>query len=305
MKVAITGASGLLGSHLVRSLHADRHEVLKLVRRAPGAPDEVRWNPTSGDVDLAGLAGVDAVIHLAGAGLGDKPWTPAHKREVYDSRVNGTRSIATALARLEPRPAVLLSSSGVGYYGNPETRDQVLDEDSPAGGSYIASVARAWEKPTAIATDAGIRVVPMRTGVVVSSTGGAFGKLLPLFRLGLGGRLGSGQQYWSWIGLGDYVRAVRFLLDRDDLAGPVNVTSPNPVTNAEFTATLATAVHRPALARVPGFALRLPLRDFAEDLLGGQRVVPRRLLDAGFEFAEPDLATAITTAVSVQPRATS
>lgn len=305
MRVALTGASGLLGGHLVRSLRAERHEVRTLVRRQPTAPDEVRWDPGSGEVDLVGLAGVDAVIHLAGVGLGDRPWTPAHKRAVYTSRVEGTRTIAAALARLDPRPRVLLSSSGVGYYGNPEPGDQVLDEDSPTGDSYIATLAHAWEASTARAADAGIRVVPMRTGVVVSPQGGAFGRLLPLFRLGLGGRLGSGQQWWSWIGLGDYLRAVTFLLDRADISGPVNVTSPKPVTNADLTASLARAVHRPALLRVPGFALKLPLRDFAADLLGGQRVVPRRLLDAGFEFAEPDIDTAITTAVTGQPRATS
>jgi uncharacterized protein (TIGR01777 family) len=192
---------------------------------------------------------------------------------------------------LEPRPRVLLSASGVGYYG--PRGEEVLDETAPAGDSYIAQIARRWEESTAAAAEAGVRVVTMRTGVVVSGRGGALGRLIPLFRLGVGGRLGSGRQYWSWIGLHDYVRAVRFLLDRDDLSGPVNVCAPTPVTNAEFTKTLARAVHRPALLAVPGFALRLPFRDFAVDLLAGQRVVPARLLASGFTFDYPDLESAL------------
>lgn len=291
MKVALTGASGLLGPALIRSLRDDGHDVVRLVRRVPTAPDEVQWNPATGDVDLAGLTGVDAVIHLAGANLGGRPWTPAHRRTVMDSRVSGTRTIASALARMEPRPRVLLSASGVGYYG--PRGAQVLDETAPAGDSYIAQIARRWEESTAAAAEAGVRVVTMRTGVVVSGRGGALAKLIPLFRLGLGGRLGSGRQYWSWIGLHDYVRAVRFLLDRDDLSGAVNVCTPEPVTNAEFTKALARAMHRPAVLAVPGFALRIPLRDFAKDLLGGQRVLPSRLLAAGFAFDEPNLDSAL------------
>jgi uncharacterized protein (TIGR01777 family) len=293
VKVALTGASGLLGTHLTRSLRGDGHEVLRLVRRAPAAPDEVRWDPTMGEVDLDGLSGVDAVIHLAGASLGGRPWTPAYRRTVLDSRVTGTRTIASALARLDPRPRVLLSASGVGYYGNPG--DQVLDETAPAGNGYIAQIASQWEAETAAAADAGVRVVTIRTGVVVSGRGGALSLLIPLFRLGLGGRLGSGRQWWSWVGLRDYVRAVRFLLDRDDISGPVNVCAPAPVTNAEFTKALARAVRRPAILAVPGFAMRLLFRDFAADLLAGQRVMPARLLASGFTFDEPDLETALAT----------
>lgn len=291
VKVAITGASGLLGPHLIRSLRDDGHDVLRLVRRVPAAPDEVQWDPATGEVDLAALSGVDAVIHLAGANLGGRPWTPAYRRTVLDSRVSGTRTIASAMARLEPRPRVLLSASGVGYYGN--RGEQVLDETAPAGDGYITQIVREWETETVTAADAGVRVVTMRTGVVVSGRGGALGRLIPLFRLGVGGRLGSGRQYWSWIGLHDYVRAVRFLLDRDDISGAVNVCAPTPVTNAEFTKTLGRVLHRPTVLVVPGFALRLPLRDFAKDLLGGQRVVPGRLLAAGFTFDEPNLDTAL------------
>jgi len=291
VKVAITGASGLLGPPLARSLRDDRHDVLRLVRRVPAAPDEVQWDPEAGEVDLAGLSGVDAVIHLAGANLGGRPWTPAYRRTVMDSRVSGTRTIASAMARMEPRPRVLLSASGVGYYG-PRGAD-ILDETAPAGDSYIAQIARRWEESTAAAAEAGVRVVTMRTGVVVSGRGGALGKLIPLFRLGVGGRLGSGRQFWSWIGLHDYVRAVQFLLERGDLSGAVNVCAPTPVTNADFTKALGHVLHRPTVLVVPGFALRIPLRDFATDLLGGQRVIPRRLLDAGFTFDEPNLEPAL------------
>ena len=304
MKVAVTGASGLLGTHLVRSLRADGHDVLRLVRRPAQRADEVRWDPSSGRVNTDALAGLEAAIHLAGAGLGDRPWTPGYRRLVYDSRVNGTRTIATALASLEPRPRVLVSMSGVGYYGN--QGDRVLDEDSPVGSGYIAKISHDWEQPTSLAADAGIRVATARTGVVVAAGGGAFGRILPVFRLGLGGRIGSGRQYWSWIGLRDYVRAIRFLLDRDDIAGAVNVCAPNPVTNAELTTTLGRLLHRPAVLSVPGFALRLPLRDFAEDLLGGQRVVPTRLMATGFVFEQPEIEAALRAVLTPpQPRTTS
>jgi uncharacterized protein (TIGR01777 family) len=208
-----------------------------------------------------------------------------------DSRVSGTRTIAAAIAKLSPRPRVLLSASGVSYYGN--HGDRVLDESAPPGDGYIAKIARQWEESTAAAAEAGVRVATMRTGVVMSGRGGTMGRIGPLFRLGLGGRLGSGRQFWSWIGLHDYVRAVRFLLDRDDISGPVNVCTPTPVTNAEFTKSLGRAVNRPAIFVAPGFALRLVFRDFADDLLRGQRVIPRRLLDAGFTFDEPTLEPAL------------
>lgn len=302
MKVVLTGASGLLGTALVSSFRADGHDVLRLVRREPSATDEARWDPAAGQVDARALAGADLVVHLAGAGLGDKPWTPAHRREVMDSRVEGTTTIAAAVA--EAGVPALLSASGVGYYGNPG--DRVLDETDPPGDTYIAEIARRWEESTAPAAEAGARVVPMRTAVVLSAKGGAYGRLLPLFRLGLGGRLGSGDQWWSWITLEDYVRAVRFLAERADLSGPVNLSAPEPLTNADMTAAMGRVLHRPTVMRVPGFALKLPLRDFAEDLLGGQRVVPRRLLDAGFTFAHREFEPALqVTLAGAHPRATS
>lgn len=291
MKTAVTGSSGALGTALVRSLRGDGHNVLRLVRRPPQRADEVRWDPMASSVDAPALRGVDSVIHLAGAGLGDRPWTPAYRRKVYDSRVIGTRTLAAALAELEPRPSVLVSMSGVGYYGNPG--DRILDEGSPVGGTYIAKIAHDWEQATAAAAEAGVRVVTARTGVVMTSNGGAFGRILPIFRLGLGGRIGSGAQFWSWVGRHDYVRAIRFLIDHDEVFGAVNVCSPNPVTNADLTSILSRLLHRPAVLAVPAFALQLPFRDFGRDLVGGQRVVPTRLVNAGFVFDEPDVETAL------------
>jgi uncharacterized protein (TIGR01777 family) len=285
MKVVLTGASGLLGRALVSSLRDDGHAAVRLVRRPPAAPDEAQWDPHSGHVDPAALPGADAVINLAGPGLGDRPWTPARKRMLLDDRVSATRTIAEAMAAAEPPPRVLLSMSGTGFYGTPG--DQVVTEAAPQGDGYVAQIAAAWEQATAPAADAGIRVVRMRTGVVLSANGGAFGRLLPIFRLGLGGRLGSGRQWWSWVALPDYVSAVRFLLDHGEVDGPVNVTAPVPITNADLTKAMGRVLHRPTFTIAPGFALKLPLRDFAEDLLGGQRSVPQRLLDAGFDFEHP------------------
>ena len=302
MKVVLTGASGLLGQALAQSFLAGGHEVLRLVRRPPSSPDEARWDPAAGKVDPGALHDAGLVVHLAGAGLGDRPWTPAHRREVMDSRVEGTTTIARAAG--DAGVKTLLSASGVGYYGNPGDRE--LDESAPRGNTYIAEIAARWEESTAPAVDAGVRVVPMRTAVVLSAKGGAYGRLLPIFRLGLGGRLGSGRQWWSWVALEDYVRAVRFLADHDDISGPVNISAPVPLTNADMTAAMGRVLHRPAVTWVPGFALRLPLRDFAEDLLGGQRVVPRRLLDAGFSFAHTEFEPALReTLAAAHSRSTS
>ena len=294
MKVVLTGASGLLGSALVGSWRSDGHEVVRLVRRTPSTGDEARWDPAAGTYDAGALRGTDLVVHLAGAGLGDRPWTPGYRRQVLDSRVQGTSTIARAVGDLGI--GALFSASGVGYYGNPG--DQVLDEQSPVGDTYLAEVARQWEAATSPAEEAGSRVVRLRTAVVVSGKGGAYGRLLPVFRLGLGGRIGSGRQWWSWVSLTDYVRAVRFLADRTDISGPVNIAAPHPLTNADMTAAMGRVLHRPTVARVPGPVLRLPLRDFAEDMLAGQRVVPRRLLDAGFTFTDPEFEPALRRALA-------
>ena len=303
MKVVVTGASGLLGTRLVSSFRADGHQVVRLVRRPPSQPDEALWDPAGGTVDPAPLQDADLVLHLAGAGIGDQPWTPSHRRAVMDSRVDGTTTIARAVA--DAGVGHLLSMSGIAYYGNPG--DRAVDESSPAGDTYLAEVSRRWEESTAPAAEAGARVVTMRTGPVLSAKGGAFGRrLLPLFRLGLGGRLGSGDQWFSWVALEDYVRVVRFLTEHTQFNGAINVTAPEPLTNAAMTAAMGRVLHRPTLLRAPGFGLRLVFREFGEDLLGGQRVVPRRLLDAGFVFAHPSFEPALRHVLAAaHPRATS
>lgn len=290
MKVAVTGASGLIGSALVEQLRNRGDDVLRLVRRPTCAPDEVRWEPTSGDVDTDGLRGIDAAVHLAGAGVGDRRWTSAYKRTIRDSRVLGTRTLSGALASLDPLPTVLVSGSAIGIYGS-DRGEEVLTERSAVGDGFLAVVVRDWESETAVAEAAGIRVVHARSGLVMSRKGGAFGTALPLFRVGLGGRLGDGRQWWSWISLRDEVRALMFLLDQD-INGPVNLTSPEPVRNAVATAALGRALHRPTLAPVPAFALRLALGGFADDVLGSQRVLPGVLTDAGFTFEHRDVDSA-------------
>jgi uncharacterized protein len=301
VKVVLTGGSGLLGGALASSLRGDGHQVTLLVRREPAARDEARWDPSAGTVDPTALMGADAVVNLAGPGLGDRPWTPRYKREVLTARVSATRTITTAMVTAEPRPRTLLSSSAVGYYGNPG--DTVLAEDSPAGDTYLARIAREWEEAAEPARAAGIRVATLRTAVVLSARGGAFGRrLLPIWRLGLGGRIGSGRQWWSWVTLEDWVAAVRFLLDRDDLDGPFNITAPHPLRNVDLTKAIGRVVHRPAVLWVPGPALTLPLGDFARDLLGGQRVVPERLEEAGFTFRHREFESALRDVLAESDR---
>lgn len=290
MQIAITGSTGLIGKALVRALRDEGLTVIRLVRRPATAEDEVRWDPF-GEVDTGVLEGVDAVIHLAGAGLGDHRWTEAYKREVRDSRVEGTRTLSRALAGLSRRPAVLISGSAVGYYG--DTGDAEVNESATEGAGFLAGLCRDWEAAAQPAVDAGIRVVHPRTGLVLSREGGLLGRVLPLFRLGLGGRLGSGRQWMSWISLADHIAALRFIL-LGGLYGPVNVTAPAPVTNADFTRALGHALHRPAPFTVPAPALRLALGDFADEgALVSQRVLPDRLVKAGFTFRHPDIDTAL------------
>ena len=294
MKVAITGASGLIGSALAESLVSDGHEVLRLVRRSPVAPDEAQWHPTEGSVDIEALAGVDAVAHYAGAGVGDRRWTASYKRQIRDSRVLGTQTLARALARLDPAPRVFVSGSAIGYYG--DTGDEAVDESSPAGEGFLANVVVAWEASAAPASEAGIRVVHPRTGLVVAAHGGAWGRLWPLFRMGVGGRLGDGSQYWSFVSLRDYIRAVRRMIDDDTMSGAYNVTAPNPVTNREMTAAMSEVVHRPAFAHVPSFVIKGVLGQMSSEVLGSLRVLPARLLEAGFEFEDPTIADALASA---------
>ena len=289
MKVVISGASGLIGVPLVERLRADGHDVHRLVRRPAKGPQEISWDPSTGRLDQESLRGVDAAINLSGAGVGDKRWTPEYQEVIRRSRVDTTLTLAGALAELEPRPRVLLQGSAIGFYG--ERGDELLTEASAAGQGFLAEVVTDWESAARPAVDAGIRVAHLRTGLVMAPGGGAFGRLMPLFRLGLGGKLGRGSMWWSWITLQDEIDAIVFLLEQD-VSGPVNLTGPAPVTNATVTAALGRALRRPAVFFVPPVALRVGLGGFAEEVMASQRVAPQTLLDAGFEFSHPDIDTA-------------
>lgn len=283
MRIVVSGSTGLIGSALVDALQQRGDAVVRLVRPSASAgANAVRWDPERGAIDRAGLEGVDAVIHLAGENVFGR-WTDAKKQRIRDSRVQGTRIISEAIAALSRRPAVLLAASAIGYYGDQDERP--LTEHSAGGTDFLADVAREWEAATTSAARAGVRVVNMRFGVVLTPAGGALGKMLPPFRMGLGGPVGSGKQYVSWIERGDVVRAVVHLLDRTDLSGPVNLTAPTPVTNREMATTLGTVLHRPSVVPVPSFALKMAFgSDGAEMLQSGQRVLPERLVASGFKF---------------------
>lgn len=293
-RIAVTGASGLIGTALVRSLRADGHHVSRLVRRPARTADEIEWDPARLYVDAAGLVGVDAVVHLAGAGVGERRWSEAYKKEIRDSRVLGTRAIAEALASLADPPKVLVCGTALGYYG--DTGSRAVDESAPAGEGFLPSVCVEWEAAAVPAEEAGIRVAYARTGLVVAAEGGAWGRLFPVFRAGVGGRMGDGRQYWSFISLHDEVAALRHLIDTDSVAGPVNLTAPEPVTNREVTAAMGRVLRRPTLLTVPAPALRLALGEFAVDVLGSQRVLPGRLLESGFDFAFPTIDESIRAA---------
>ena len=299
MKVAVTGSSGLIGTELVRSLRTDGHDVLRLVRRTPRTADEHRWEPAHHRIPPGLLDDVDAVVNLAGVGVADRPWTANRKREVLASRVDSTATVSQALAQAMTdapgRDRVLVSASAVGWYG--DTGDRVVDETVPAGDDFLARVCVEWEAATGPAAAAGVRVATVRTGLVLGR-GGLLGKLLPLFRLGLGGKLGNGRQYMPWISLRDEVDAIRFLLTHP-VSGPVNLTAPQPVTNAVFTEALAAAVHRPAFLTVPAPAMRLALGELGRvGVLAGQRAVPRVLERAGFAYSHPDLPSALQAAIA-------
>ena len=300
MKIAITGSSGLIGSALVPALRADGHDVVRLVRRPPGAADEVSWDPSRRRLDPAVLAGVDALINLAGVGIGDKRWNAAYKKAVLDSRVNATETVSVAIAAADPRPRTLLSASAIGWYG--DTGAFAVDETGHYGGDYLAEVCRRWEEATAAAEGAGVRVAHLRTGLVLAAGGGLLGRLAPLVKLGLGGPLASGDQFWSWISLPDEVAAIQHLLTADQVSGPVNLTGPEPLTNREFTKVLGRVLHRPTLAPpVPRFALRLAVGEFAEvGIVTGQRVLPKVLQDSGYRFRHGTAEQALRWATSQQ-----
>jgi uncharacterized protein (TIGR01777 family) len=300
MKVAVSGASGLIGNALVAALRADGHEVLKLVRRTPRTADEHRWDPRHRRIDPALLTDVDAVVNLAGEPIRPRPWTSAYKQRLLTSRLDATSTLSEALAGVaagDPdRRRVLLSASAVGYYG--DTGDRPVDETAPPGRDFLAGLCARWEAATAPAAEAGVRVALLRTGLVIGR-GAMLMQILGLvFRAGLGGRLGSGRQYWPWISLQDEVDAIRFLLT-SDLSGPVNLTAPGPVTNAEFTRELGRVVHRPTMLPVPAFVLSAVLGEFGRSsVLGGQRTSSAKLTGAGFTFTHTRLDQALRTALA-------
>jgi uncharacterized protein (TIGR01777 family) len=283
VKIAIAGSSGLIGSALAPALRDGAHDVVRLVRRPPAAADEVRWDPSRRELEPALLADVDAVVNLAGVGIGDKRWTEERKRLVLGSRVAATETVSAALAAADPRPRVLVSASAVGWYG--DTGDRPVDESAPSGTGFLAEVCRRWEAATAAAEEAGVRVAHVRSGLVCGK-GGILGRLVPLVKLGGGVPVGSGEQYWPWISLADEVGAIRHVLTHDGVTGPVNLTGPEPLTNRAFTRVLAHVLHRPALpVAVPRIALRIVLGEFADEgIVIGQRAMPRVLQRTGYQF---------------------
>jgi uncharacterized protein (TIGR01777 family) len=293
MEIAITGSTGLIGTALGAALRADGHRVRPVVRGPSSDPDAVRWDPAAGTIDAAGLDGVDAVVHLAGVGIGDRRWNEGHKAAVRSSRTEGTGLLARTLAGLDRPPAVLVSGSAIGYYG--DRGDEVLTELSAPGDDFLAGVVQEWEAAAGPAVDAGIRTVYLRTGIVLAARGGALSRLALPFKLFLGGRLGSGRQWMSWIALDDEVGAIRFAIDTPGVAGPLNAVAPEPVTNAELAKALGAALHRPAAVPVPAFGPRLLLgREMADELVFvSQRVRPQVLTDAGYPFAHTEVRGAL------------
>lgn len=298
MRIAVTGASGLVGRALCRALATDGHHVVRLVRRPSDADDEAQWSPTTGEIDTTALGAVDAVVHLAGENVAGGRWTAARRQRIHESRGPATERLCRTLAALPRPPKVMVSASATGIYG--DRGDELLHEDSPPGrdSDFLTEVALAWERATQPLQDSGARVVHLRIGIVLDMHGGALAKMLPPFRLGLGGRLGDGRHWMSWISLPDLIRAVQRALADASLRGPVLAVAPNPVTNADFTRALGRQLGRPTFFPVPRVALRLLFGDFADVLLGSQRAQPARLLEAGFEFAHPDLSTALRAALT-------
>ena len=292
MRILISGASGLVGTATAGALRADGHEVARFARqKGASSPGDVRWDPASAFIDAQTMEGADAIVHLAGAGIADARWSEARKKVLRDSRMNSTRTLVDAIAQLQQKPRVLIAASGVGYYG--DRGDETLTESSSNGNGFIAALARDWEAQSLRAESLGLRVVMLRFGMVLSAHGGALPRIVTPFKLCVGGRLGSGKQWISWIALEDATGVIRSVLVDEKLSGPINVVTPNPVRNAEFTTALARVLHRPAIFPVPGFALRLALGEMADELLlVSQRVNPRKLVTQGYAFRFPDLDAA-------------
>lgn len=302
MKVLVSGSTGLVGRAMVPSLQAAGHQVVRLVR-TPGAVGEntIPWDPAAGQIDAAALEGLDAVIHLAGENIAARRWNEEQKARIRDSRVRGTRLLSEALARCQRRPSALLAASAIGYYG--ERGDAWVTESCAPGTGFLADVCQEWEAATRPAADAGLRVVNLRIGVILSRDGGALAKMLTPFRMGVGGRMGSGRQYMSWVALDDVVGAIEHCLDRQDLRGPINVVAPEPVTNYEFTKTLGRVLGRPTILPMPGFAARLALGEMADELLlASTRVAPRVLLNSGYAFRWPNLEGALRHLLDKPPK---
>ena len=298
MKYVFAGSSGFLGKALARDLVADGHQVVRLVRRAPSQPDEVRWDPAAGQLDPAALADADVLVNLAGANIG-RPWTPTYRKTIRESRVSTTATLAAAAAALD-WPPVFITQSGIGGYGK-DCGDRILTEDSELGDGFLADVVSLWEGAAEPARAAGCRVAALRTGVVIDRGAPAFRLLALPFKLGFGGRLGSGKQYFPVVSLTDWIRAVRFVAEHDEISGPVNVNLPTPVTSQEFTVALGKALHRPTLVPIPSFVLTTVLREFAWELIGSKRALPTKLLTAGFTFTHPTASEALAATLT-RPR---
>ena len=297
MKLLISGSHGLVGKALLRSLEPKDHEIFRLVRHAPANDLEVEWSPERYSIALARLEGFDACIHLAGESIADGRWNEEKKRKIRESRVKGTKLLSDALANLKRPPKTLISASAIGYYGN--RGDEILDEGSAAGNDFLAGVCVEWENATSHARDQGVRVVNTRFGIILDSEGGALAKMLTPFRMGVGGRIGSGKQWMSWIALKDVIAGIEFALENETLKGPVNFVAPNPVRNAEFTKALGKALSRPTIFPIPAFGVRLAFGEMADALLlSSQRVEPKKLSEASYAFKNSTLEQALTNVLS-------
>lgn len=291
MDVLISGATGLIGTELTAALEAGGHRTTRLTR-SPKGPGDVRWDPMAGEIDASRLGGHDAVVHLAGESIAEGRWNAAKKRRIMESREKGTRLLSETLAGLPEKPAVMVSVSGINYYG--DSGDEVLTEESPPGADFLAEVCKVWEASADPAREAGIRVVHPRMGIVLSPKGGALGRTLPIFKVGGGGRIGSGRQWWSWVALDDVVGAIVHALENDAVAGPLNVSTPNPLTNAQYTRVLGRVLNRPTVFPLPAPAARLVLGEVADALLlSSMRVEPAKLAETGYEFRYPELEWAL------------
>ncbi len=295
MKIAVSGSSGLIGSAFVKAAEARGDEVIRLVRHKPKTAQEVYWNPKTGEIDHLLLDGLDAIVHLAGAGVGDHRWSEKYKKEIYSSRVDSTRLIVKAISKMHKPPKVLVSASAIGYYG--DTGSQLVDENAPAGSGFLAEVCLAWEAAAKPAKEFGVRIVHPRTGLVLSRKGGLLRKLYPIFFFGLGGKMGHGKQYWSCISLNDEVRALFHLIENEKISGGVNLVMPEAPTNSEFVKTLGKTMKRPTLFSVPAIALKIALGEFSSEVLGSVRVAPGKLIVNNFNFENNDLSSALHIAI--------